>query len=75
MNHVIEAECSKFWLGKNFETAKVDVESVMDLVRLASYRRAVSNFVFILTGKSVPVRFAERETSKTNGKVVYLAEN
>lgn len=72
MKHKIEAEYSKFWLGKNFDTAKIDVESVMDLVRLASYRRAISNFVFILTGKDIPVRFAEKAKSKTNGKVVYI---
>lgn len=72
MKHKIEADHSKFWLGKNFDTAKIDVESVMDLVRLASYRRAISNFVFILTGKDIPVRFAEKAKSKTNGKIVYI---
>ena len=64
---------SKFWLGDNFDVDKeFDKDDTMDLIRLATFRRAVSNFVFILTGKSVPVRFPEGGTSRTNGKVVYI---
>lgn len=65
------AEHSKFWLGENV-TKKLDTDSTMDLLKLSAYRRAISNFVYILTGKSIPVRFAEKSTSMTDGKVIYI---
>lgn len=65
-------EYSKFWLGEDFDTEKLDVDSTYGLLKLAGYRRAISNFVYILTGKSIPVRFAEKSTSLTDGKVVYI---
>ena len=43
-----------------------------DLVALASYRRAISNFVSIVTGKSIPVEFNSNDTSYTTGKKVVL---
>jgi hypothetical protein len=61
------SEHSKFWLGKDFESGKE-----MDLIHLAAYRRAISNFVMILTGKNIPVKFAERSTSFTDGKIVNI---
>jgi hypothetical protein len=65
-------EYSKFWLGDDFSTEKIDVDDTYGLLKLAGYRRAISNFVYILTGKSIPVRFAEKSTSMTDGKVVYI---
>lgn len=65
-------EYSKFWLGEDFDTEKLDVDSTYGLLKLSGYRRAISNFVFILTGKNIPVRFAEKSTSMTDGKVVYI---
>lgn len=65
-------EYSKFWLGDDFSTEKLDVEDTYGLLKLAGYRRAISNFVYILTGKSIPVRFADKSTSMTDGKVVYI---
>lgn len=65
-------EYSKFWLGEDFSTEKLDMDSTYGLLKLSAYRRAISNFVYILTGKSIPVRFAEKSTSMTDGKVVYI---
>lgn len=65
-------EYSKFWLGEEFSTEKLDVDDTYGLLKLAAYRRAISNFVYILTNKSIPVRFAEKTTSMTDGKVVYI---
>lgn len=65
-------ECSKFWLGEDFSSQKLEVDETLDLLKLAGYRRAISNFVYILTGKSIPVRFAEKSTSMTDGKMVYI---
>jgi hypothetical protein len=66
------AEYSKFWLGEDFSKEKLDVDTTYGLIKLSEYRRAVSNFVYILTGKNIPVRFAEKSTSMTDGKVVYI---
>lgn len=67
-------EYSKFWLGENFDLEKeLGKGNTIDLLRLAAFRRAISNFVFILTGKNIPVRFSEKSNqSMTDGKVVYI---
>lgn len=44
-----------------------------NLYKLASVRRAISNFVQIVTGKSIPVTFATKSDSKTDGKKVILS--
>ena len=45
-----------------------------NLIKLAVARRAVSNFVNILTGKSVPVYFTDDgDANCTDGKTVYLS--
>ena len=64
---------SKFWLGNDFSVSKsLNTNSTMDLLKLSAYRRAISNFVYILTGRNIPVRFAEKSTSMTDGKVIYI---
>lgn len=65
-----KAEFSKFWMDGEFNTVNQDNE--LDLAKLSAYRRAVSNFVYILTNKNIPVRFSERSTSVTDGKVIYI---
>lgn len=45
----------------------------LDLIRLASARRAISNFVQILTNKSIPVFFNNKDANLTDGKNVYLS--
>lgn len=65
-------EYSKFWLGDDFSSGKIDVDDTYGLLQLGAYRRAIGNFVYILTGKSIPVRFAENSTSMTDGKIVYI---
>lgn len=57
---------SSFWLG---ETNSINNGS---LIQLAACRRAVGNFVMIMTGKNIPVRFAERSTSFTDGNIVQI---
>ena len=44
-----------------------------NLYKLASVRRAISNFVQIVTGKSIPVSFAQKSESCTDGKRVILS--
>lgn len=44
-----------------------------DLMEMASYRRAVSNFVRIVSNKDIPVRFSTGNDSYTNGKEVTIS--
>jgi hypothetical protein len=44
-----------------------------NLYKLASVRRAISNFVQIVTSKSIPVSFATKSESKTDGQKVILS--
>ena len=44
-----------------------------DLYKLSSVRRAVSNFVQIVTQKNIPVTFATKSDSKTDGERVILS--
>ncbi len=46
-----------------------------DLIALASYRRAISNFVNIVSGKSIPVEFNSKDQSYTDGKKVVIGAN
>lgn len=57
---------SEFWLGD------ADTLHNGSLLQLAACRRAVGNFVLIMTGKRIPVRFAERSASFTDGSVVQI---
>ena len=65
----VKKQHSDFWLGEYSSTAG---RLGNGLLQLASSRRAVANFVMIMTGKNIPVRFAERSTSFTDGKVVQI---
>ena len=63
---------SRFWMGDHVdELLLVDMDK-LDLFQLAAYRRAISNFVFILTGKNIPVRFVDNKQSFTNNKTVFI---
>ena len=44
-----------------------------DLYKLSSVRRAISNFVQIVTQKNIPVTFATKSDSKTDGERVILS--
>ena len=46
-----------------------------DLVALAGYKRAISNFVNIVTGDSIPVVFNSNDQSYTDGKKVVIGSN
>jgi hypothetical protein len=46
-----------------------------DLVQLSSYKRAISNFVNIVTGESIPVVFNSKDESYTDGKRVVIGSS
>ena len=63
---------SAFWLDLDDDN---DVKRIkLDVVKLAGYKRAVSNFVHIVTGKSdIKVRYSEGDNSYTDGSTVTLS--
>ena len=66
---------SSFWIDNSFFGGDVDTtsENSTDIMRLVSYKRAVSNFVSIVTGQSIPVKFEQRGDSYTDGKTVTIS--
>ena len=53
----------------------VGVKKGKDLAALAGYKRAISNFVNIVTGQNIPVSFNNSHDSFTDGKTVTIGAN
>ena len=69
---------SSFWLGDTFENKSlienaIETKPKVDFIKLASYQRAISNFVNIVTAKNIPVQFSSRGESYTDGKIVTIS--
>tara|TARA_Y100000310_G_scaffold327274_1_gene393349 strand:+ start:477 stop:2462 length:1986 start_codon:yes stop_codon:yes gene_type:complete len=71
---------SNFW-DSSYNSSVIDdflglteIKKGKDLIALAGYRRAISNFVNIVTGKSIPVKFQNKD-SYTDGKTVTIGAN
>ena len=69
---------SSFWYD-DFDTDDIIINQLsdkekksLDLYKLASSKRAISNFVNIVTNESIPVKFKERGDSYTDGKSVVI---
>ena len=69
---------SSYWYD-DFQTDDIIVDQLsdkekksLDLYKLASSKRAISNFVNIVTNESIPVKFKERGDSYTDGKSVVI---
>ena len=72
---------SSYWLN-DFNDDDIVVGTMSDmekksynLYKLASSKRAISNFVNIVTNDSIPVMFNTRGNSYTNGKTVVIGAN
>ena len=72
---------SSFWMDDNYFTKddfdpftgeEIVQEKRVDFIKLAAYRRSMSNFVNIVTGEDIPVKFNSNE-SFTDGKTVTIA--
>ena len=66
---------SSFWLGDSLENKSLienDVDPKPNVVHimLAGYQRAISNFVNIVTSKSIPVQFSQRGDSILTEKLL-----
>ena len=73
---------SSFWMGDSLDNHSSifdnwedeDVKPSVDLIALSSYRRAISNFVSILTGdSSIKVNYTTSGDSYTDGKTVTIS--
>lgn len=69
---------SSFWYD-DFQTDDIIIDNLtdtekksLDLYKLASSKRAIANFVNIVTNESIPVKFKERGDSYTDGKSVVI---
>ena len=71
---------SSFWADNDWDTRRTEIldtdepiKKGVDHIQLAQYRRAISNFVNIVTGRSdIPVQFQSRDSSYTDGKRVMI---
>jgi len=66
---------SDYWLEdiEEFNGSEGSENSLdLDMIRLASARRAIGNFVQILTNKPIPVLFNNKEANLTDGKTVFI---
>ena len=59
---------SKYWLGDH-----LTADDSIDILKLAGVHRSIGNFVRIVTGKDVPVKFSTGDDSYTDGKSVVIA--
>ena len=57
------------------DVAEVKVKPKKDHIQLAANQRAVGNFVRIVSGQNIPVRYMTRGDSYTDGKSVTIAGN
>jgi hypothetical protein len=69
---------SSFWMDKfdndiDYELLSDKEKGTKDLYKLAAKKRAISNFVSIVTSKQIPVRFATNGESYTNGTMVTIS--
>ena len=72
---------SSFWMSDNYFTKddfdpltgeEIIPEKRLDFIKLAAYRRTMANFVNIVTGENIPVKFNNND-SYTDGKTVTIA--
>ena len=72
---------SDYWIGNLTGSSDMwwrdeEMSKGRDLVQLASYRSAISNYVNIVTGRTdIPVTYNSNDESYTDGKKVYLSGN
>jgi len=71
-NSFKSASNSSFWINEDL-SAKTE-EGGVDYVKLAGYKRAISNFVRIVTGRTdIPVEYSSGKQSYTDGSKVVIS--
>lgn len=74
----VTTQHSNYWLDKDLfndddDIIEKDQLDINRIARLAAVRRAIANFVSILSGKNVPVEFSSGKQSYTDGDVVVIS--
>lgn len=65
---------SSFWMDDDFLDAEDKKSSKIDFVKMAGYKRAIGNFVRIVTGKdNIPVKYSSGNQSYTDGTEVVIS--
>ena len=72
LNTAIEEESS---LDADIAAEDRISDNTSRLIRLSSARRAVANYVSILTNQNVPVVFNDNSVNSTDGKIVYISSD
>ena len=66
-------QASSFWLDRDFDSNWTNTNTnTVDITKLAAAQRAIANFVNIVTGKSIPVKFQSNDSSFTDGTTVTI---
>ena len=66
-------QASSFWLDRDFDSNWTNTNTnTLDITKLAAAQRAIANFVNIVTGKSIPVKFQSNDSSFTDGTTVTI---
>ena len=69
---------SSFWFDDSNDIDILTGEKIQlgkDYIKLAATKRAIANFVQIVTGKNIPVKFNKKGDSFTDGKSVTISAN
>ena len=69
---------SSFWLDDevNYDVLTGDlIKPGKDYVKMAATKRAIGNFVSIVTGKSIPVTYSTKDESYTDGEQIVISSN
>lgn len=69
---------SSFWLDNDLDYDVLTGEKIKvgkDYQKMAATKRAISNFVNIVTGQSIPVTYSTKDESFTDGKQVVISGN
>jgi hypothetical protein len=63
---------SSFWLNEDFLSNQSEIRA--DIIKLASYKRAIANFVRIVTNRTdIEVNYSSGSQSYTDGKSVVIS--
>ena len=69
---------SNFWLDEDYGYDVLTGDTIKpgkDYAKIASTKRAISNFVSIVTGQNIPVTYSSKDESFTDGKQVVISGN
>ena len=66
---------ASYWLDESYGSLDLSDTggSAVEAIRLAGVKRAIANFVGIVTGKNIPVLYSSGDDSYTEGTVVVIS--